>query len=185
MAPKASLNLASHLAAKAELTVAGGLLLDVALPDALPPRTWLVIMSGYAASLYKALAPACTQQVTSSTWLYLPATQAAERILLTKALLASDKCASANSLSLPGTTKCLDCNAHELPALLSVAGDCRFYSPASVAATGLPDKQSRHVNRSSKQQAARPLINRQNLTLSPAATRPDSLPTHPSHLWAG
>lgn len=105
--------------------------------------------------------------------------------LLPKALLASDKCASANSLSLPGTTKCLDCYAHELPALLSVAGDCRFYSPASVAATGLPDKQSRHVNRSSKQQAARPLINRQNLTLSPAATRPDSLPTHPSHLWAG
>lgn len=100
VAPKASLNLASHLAAKAELTVAGGLLLEVALPDALPPRTWLVIMSGYAASLYNALAPACTWQVTSSTWLYLPAAQAVEWILLPKAPLASDKCTSAKSLSL-------------------------------------------------------------------------------------
>jgi len=34
------------LAAKAELTVAGGLLPPEALPEALPPRTWLVIMSG-------------------------------------------------------------------------------------------------------------------------------------------
>ncbi len=44
--PKASLNLLSHLAAKAELTVAGGLCPPEALPEALAPRTWLVIMSG-------------------------------------------------------------------------------------------------------------------------------------------
>jgi len=36
--PNASLNLLSHLAAKAELTVAGGLLPPDALPVALPPR---------------------------------------------------------------------------------------------------------------------------------------------------
>ena len=56
--PKASLNLLSHLAAKAELTVAGGLFPPEALPEALPPRIWLVIMSGYTSSLYRALAPA-------------------------------------------------------------------------------------------------------------------------------
>lgn len=44
--PKASLNLLLHLAAKAELTVAGGPLLPDALLAALPPLTWRVIMSG-------------------------------------------------------------------------------------------------------------------------------------------
>jgi len=62
--PKASLNLLSHLAAKAELTVAGGLFPPEALPEALPPRIWLVIMSGYTSSLYRALAPAYNQQTT-------------------------------------------------------------------------------------------------------------------------
>ncbi len=72
--PKASLNLLSHLAAKAELTVAGGLVPPEALPEALPPRTWLVIMSGYTSSMYRALAPAYNQQTALPiliTFLYL------------------------------------------------------------------------------------------------------------------
>ena len=59
--PKASLNLLFHLAAKAELTVAAGPLLPDALPAALLPPKWRVIMSGYTVSLYKACAAACNQ----------------------------------------------------------------------------------------------------------------------------
>ena len=65
--PKASLSLLSHLAAKAELTVAGGLFPPEALPEALPPRIWLVIMSGYTSSLYRALAPAYNQHLALPT----------------------------------------------------------------------------------------------------------------------
>lgn len=86
--PKPSLNLLSHLAAKAELTVAGGLCPPEALPEALPPRTCLVIMSGNTSSLYRALAPAYNQQTT-----LLP---------LITILYCSTKCNSNSSRSRPG-----------------------------------------------------------------------------------